>query len=117
MRSASARPGSSWASASGSSRHRRREPPRPIRLETGGFPDDNSPVPQQGPCDPQARRLRFFPRGRSMRLILRVSVLNAAVVLCLGASVRADEKLTADIKAGTRLLAEGDRLADEGKPS
>jgi hypothetical protein len=49
-----------------------------------------------------------------MRFILPCTVLSAAVALA-AAPARADEKLAVDIKAGTRLLAEGDRLADEGK--
>lgn len=50
-----------------------------------------------------------------MRLILRaVRLALLFPAMTLGA-VRADES-SADTKAGTKLLAEGDRLADEGKP-
>src|SRR5208283_2860919 len=54
-------------------------------------------------------------RVRLMRLSPRLIVLVLTGTLLAPAPGRGDE-IDASLKAGTKLLAEGDRLADEGKP-
>jgi hypothetical protein len=50
-----------------------------------------------------------------MRLNLRLPALSVAIVLAICIGARSGEQL-ADLKAGTKLLEEGDRLADAGNP-
>ena len=50
-----------------------------------------------------------------MRVSQRLAALALISILLAPAHARSDE-IEASLKAGTRLLAEGDKLADEGKP-
>jgi hypothetical protein len=56
-----------------------------------------------------------FGRARLMRLSPRLTAFALTCTLLAPAPGRGDE-IDASMKAGTKLLAEGDRLADEGKP-
>ena len=50
-----------------------------------------------------------------MRILQGHTAIALTCMLLAPALVRGDE-IEASLKAGTKLLAEGDRLADEGKP-
>ncbi len=55
-------------------------------------------------------------RAQLMRLTPRLTAFALTCILLVPAPGRGDE-IDASMKAGTKLLAEGDRLADEGKPA